>query len=83
MLMSVQGTRDLGSKCAYFRKRVLGLTQADVARDLYVDRSTVSDFERGRNTSYLILDWYLGHGILLTFSLTDLGLGRTWEARTP
>jgi hypothetical protein len=54
-----------------------------VARDLYVDRSTVSDFERGRNTSYLILDWYLGHGILLTFSMADLGLGRTWEARTP
>lgn len=67
-------TSKVGSMCAYYRKKVLNVSQETVAKDLFVNRSYVSNFENGKNTSYVILEWYISRGLLDTFSLVELGL---------
>ena len=70
----VLNTKSIGAKCAYFRKKILGVPQQQVANDIFIDRSIISNFEKGTNTSYIILSWYITHGLLDTFSLRELGL---------
>lgn len=70
----VLNTKSIGAKCAYFRKKILGKSQQQVANEIFLDRSIVSNFEKGTNTSYIILSWYITHGLLDTFSLRELGL---------
>lgn len=67
-------TYKIGSMCAYYRKKVLNISQERVAEDLFINRSYVSNFENGKNNSYEILAWYISHGLLETFSLVELGL---------
>jgi transcriptional regulator with XRE-family HTH domain len=67
-------TKAIGAKCAYYRKKILGKSQQQVANEVFVDRSLVSNFENGTNTSYIILSWYISNGILETFSLREMGL---------
>lgn len=51
----------LGDACRRFR-RGLGNTQKDVARDCFVTVQSVSNFECGKNASFIILMWYLIRG---------------------
>lgn len=52
----------IGRKCAAFR-RMLGITQEQVARDVGCSRSNISAFERGRTDSATIFLWYIKAGL--------------------
>lgn len=55
----------IGRICKQYRKKVLKCTQRDVSRELGFTQSNVSSFENGRNDSYIILLWYMEHGLTL------------------
>ena len=52
----------LGEACGNFRRRYLGASQAEVARDLGCTPSNISLFECGKNDSARILLWYVDRG---------------------
>ena len=58
MLTSV----DIGTKCKLFRKYTLKITQQVIADELGYSVSNISAFEKGSNTNYNILAWYVKNG---------------------
>lgn len=53
----------MGAMCAQFRRYHTNYSQADVAKELGIERSSVGKFERGRNNRAYIFMWYIKHGI--------------------
>lgn len=54
----------IGQKCANFR-RLIGVSQQQVADDLGYTRTNISMFENGKNYNMTILLWYLKRGLEL------------------
>ena len=54
----------IGQKCANFR-RLIGISQQQVANELGYTRSNISMFENGKNYNMTILLWYLKRGLEL------------------
>lgn len=54
----------IGQKCANFR-RLIGISQQQVADDLGYTRTNISMFENGKNYNMTILLWYLKRGLEL------------------
>ena len=55
----------IGQKCANFR-RLIGISQQQVADDLGYTRTNISMFENGKNYNMTILLWYLKRGLELS-----------------
>lgn len=53
---------DIGNKCRKFRKNTLKMTQEDVAFEVDVSSSTVSNFESGKHGSFEVLAFYVMKG---------------------
>lgn len=60
---------NFGELCRNWRKRN-GITIRTIANDLNLDFSTVYKFERNNRASFVILSWYVDHGLDLTFEYT-------------
>ena len=60
--------KKIGRECARVR-REHGYTQAEVAEELHMVRTSVSNFELGMNNSASILAWYVLHGYSLLESI--------------
>lgn len=54
----------IGQKCANFR-RLIGVSQQQVADELGYTRTNISMFENGKNYNMTILLWYLKRGLEL------------------
>lgn len=54
----------IGQKCANFR-RLIGISQQQVADELGYTRTNISMFENGKNYNMTILLWYLKRGLEL------------------
>ena len=54
----------IGQKCANFR-RLIGISQQQVAEELGYTRTNISMFENGKNYNMTILLWYLKRGLEL------------------
>ena len=54
----------IGQKCANFR-RLMGISQQQVADELGYTRTNISMFENGKNYNMTILLWYLKRGLEL------------------
>ena len=54
----------IGQKCANFR-RLIGISQQQVADELGYTRTNISMFENGKNYNMTILLWYLKRGLKL------------------
>ena len=54
----------IGQKCANFR-RLIGMSQQQVADELGYTRTNISMFENGKNYNMTILLWYLKRGLEL------------------
>ena len=65
--------RDIPDICSSYRK-VLALTQKDVAEDTGYSIENVCAFEKGRNLNYIIFLWYLEKGL-------DIEFCRMWRIR--
>ena len=52
----------IGQKCANFR-RLIGISQQQVADELGYTRTNISMFENGKNYNMTILLWYLKRGL--------------------
>ena len=57
-------TLEIGQKCANFR-RLIGISQQQVADELGYTRTNISMFENGKNYNMTILLWYLKRGLEL------------------
>lgn len=57
-------TLKIGQKCANFR-RLIGVSQQQVADELGYTRTNISMFENGKNYNMTILLWYLKRGLEL------------------
>jgi transcriptional regulator with XRE-family HTH domain len=57
-------TLTIGQKCANFR-RLIGISQQQVADELGYTRTNISMFENGKNYNMTILLWYLKRGLEL------------------
>lgn len=57
-------TLTIGQKCANFR-RLIGISQQQVADELGYTRTNISMFENGKNYNMIILLWYLKRGLEL------------------
>lgn len=57
-------TLTIGQKCANFR-RLIGISQQQVANELGYTRTNISMFENGKNYNMKILLWYLKRGLEL------------------
>lgn len=57
-------TLKIGQKCANFR-RLIGISQQQVADELGYTRTNISMFENGKNYNMTILLWYLKRGLEL------------------
>ena len=57
-------TLTIGQKCANFR-RLIGISQQQVADELGYTRTNISMFENGENYNMTILLWYLKRGLEL------------------
>lgn len=53
---------EIGMKCKLFRKYTLKATQREIADELGYSVSNISAFEKGSNTNYTILAWYVNKG---------------------
>ena len=51
-----------------------GVTQGDVAREVQCSIENVSAFENSRNDNYIILLWYLNHGMSISELLKGVDL---------
>lgn len=60
--------KKIGRECAKVR-REHGYTQLEVAEELHMVRTSVSNFERGKNNSASILAWYILHGYSMLESI--------------
>ena len=60
--------KKIGRECAEVR-RSHGYTQREVAEELHMVRTSVSNFEMGNNNSASILAWYVLHGYSLLESI--------------
>ena len=54
----------IGQKCANFR-RLIGISQQQVADELGYTRTNISMFENGKDYNMTILLWYLKRGLKL------------------
>ena len=52
----------IGQKCANFR-RLIGISQQQIADELGYTRTNISMFENGKNYNMTILLWYLKRGL--------------------
>ena len=57
-------TLTIGQKCANFR-RLIGISQQQVADELGYTRTNISMIENGKNYNMTILLWYLKRGLEL------------------
>ena len=55
-------TLTIGQKCANFR-RLIGISQQQVADELGYTRTNISMFENDKNYNMVILLWYLKRGL--------------------
>ena len=55
-------TSTIGQKCANFR-RLIGISQQQVADELGYTRTNISMFENDKNYNMVILLWYLKRGL--------------------
>ena len=59
-------TESIGARCKAWRESK-GVTQAEIAAEIGCTRQNIFYFEHGRNNNYLILLWYLSHGMPLKY----------------
>jgi transcriptional regulator with XRE-family HTH domain len=52
---------------------MLGYTQQEVAYELGTTRDNIAKFESGQNRNYMILLWYIFHGMNLNEVLSQYG----------
>lgn len=62
----------IGSCCKKFRHK-LGYTQQETAFMIGTTRENIAKFESGKNRNYMILLWYIFHGMNLNEVLDQYG----------
>jgi len=49
--------------CKFYRRKILGKTLDEVAKDLHYTKQNIYSFEAGRNSNIKILLWYVDNGL--------------------
>ena len=57
----------IGSICKEFRRKKLGITQKEVAKENGYSVENVSSFENGRTNNALLFVWYFLNGLDIDF----------------
>ena len=65
----------VGNICKEFRRKRLGITQKEVARENGYSVENVSSFENGRTNNALLFVWYFLNGLDIDFFYNELDGG--------